>query len=366
MSLCRVCLCLIGITTAGCESTTSIKVSIDAPGLSLQSLEIAVGWDGKTQQTTKLPPGGGVPALPGSVLLVLPDMDKLVDVEVQAVDDGGLTLTRSSSVQSHSHQQTSLALTLSQPMPDFAFAQDLSQPDDLAGADFAGLDLSSNADLSSNDLQPSPDLGPHNPLVQLGTMTTGGSTLTVTLPKASRAGTLLVFAGAWNYGNNPTPPASWGWWQGDSLYNNASLFYLTNNPGGITSVSATLPKPSPSPSPVASVGLVAELDTFTATDVGVWCWDSNQASSFPCTTTTTTTHDGELALEVVSETLSPSGTCTFSPSANITTLADNGASTTPLHLQFGYQLSLQNGMPASATMSSSKTGTWAGVVVTFH
>jgi hypothetical protein len=364
MFFCRACLCLIGVTTAGCDQTTSIKVDIDAPGLTLQSLELAVGWDGKTQHTTSLPPDGGAPKLPGSVLLVLPDMDKLVDVEVQGLAQSGLTLMKSLAVWSHPHEQASLSVTLTQPMIDLATAEDLSQANDLAGAD---LKLPANADLaSSSDLLSPPDLAPHNPLVQMSPIATGGSTLTATLPKASRAGTLLVFAAGFNYGNNPTAPAGWGWTQGDSLYNNASLFSLVNNPGGITSVTLTLPKPAPSPSPVAGVGVLAEFDTFTAADATNWCWDSNQVSSFPCTTTTTTMFDKELALDVVTEIFSPAGSCTLTPSANITTLADNGAAASALHLQFGYQLALPNGMPASATLSSSKSGNWAGVIVTFH
>jgi hypothetical protein len=369
MFLCRcACLFVLGIAAAGCgDTTTSVKVNIDAPGLTVSSLEIAFGWDGKTERVASLPPMGGSPNLPGSVILVLPDMDKLIEVEVQAVDNTGGMLMQGSSIQSHSHQEVSLSITLAQPVIDLALSQDLSQPQDLAGVDLTPPDLA-NADFASTDLRTPPDLGPHNPLVQMGPIATGGATVTATLSKPSRSGTLLVFATAFNYAVNPGAPSNWTGWQADSLYNNVTIVYLpiNFNGGGITSVSMTQPKPAPSPSPVVSIGQLAEFDTFTTADADNWCWNSNGVTAFPCTTTTATTHDQELGVNVASEILTSSGSCTFSPSGGFMTIGDNGATVSNLHFQFGYAIGLPNGMPASETVTSSTSGYWAGVVVSFH
>src|SRR5678810_702085 len=147
MALCRACVCLaLGIATAGCNSVTAVRLDIAAPGVEVVALHLDVAWDGTSRVTTGLPKEGGAPKLPGSVLVVLPDMDKQVDITLTAIDSTGSELRQTSSVTVHTHKEAADRMMLPTPAEaDLAGAADLSQPivqPDLSGDDLAGLDFS--------------------------------------------------------------------------------------------------------------------------------------------------------------------------------------------------------------------------------
>jgi len=362
----RVCCALLGLAmAAGCDGGgggggTTLKLDVSASGLSIAALELAVSIEGRPPRTTTLPPGGGAPKLPGAVVLVLPDEDLRIVLALDATDDAGVHHTQTASTTSRAHQQITLTMALApDAVVDLATPPpppDLTTPvvADLAGADLAGVDLARVADLSP----PPADLAPRDPLVQKGAIATGGNSVTATLPSPSRQGTLLVLSLGFDKGANPSGPNGWTWWIGNSTGNSASLFYLANNPGGVTSASAMLAGAS------ASVGQLTEWDTVTVEDKGVWCWNSNQVSSLTCTTNPTTAAI-PLALSVTGNYLNSAGTVTFTPGAGFTTLDSNGAVSTRLHYHLGYALGLPSATPVTDTVGGG-TGTWAGVLVSFR
>jgi hypothetical protein len=344
---------------AGCGGNTSIKLELSAPGLTITSLRLDIGWSGKTMHTGFLPPDGSVPKLPGSVLLVLPEIDALVELTVSGTDDQGALLVKTASVQVRPGSITSAAITLEPPLaPDLAVT-DLAGPIDLAAEtnDLAGVAL----DLSTiPDLRAPADLAPHDPLVQAGAVATGNATLTATLPGASRAGTLLILAVGFDKDANPNGPNGWLRWVGYSTANSGAIFYLIDNPGGITSAEANVP------GAMNSVGQLSEWDTFTVRDVGGWCWNSNQVTSVTCTTSMNTMFDGDLVVAAYSQRLSTAAVTTLAAGNGFVTLGENNASVAQMHFLFTYGLGRPLGVPISETPTSGSAGTWGGAIVAFH
>ena len=135
---------------------------------------------------------------------------------------------------SRAHQEVVLPMLLaegsSSPTAGWDLAtRDLAANDQALAEDLAAADLAAQP-----DLLPPPDLAPVNPLVQLGAVATGTSTLTMSLPAASRAGTLLVLTMTFDKNADPAVPVGWVRWSAYNTTNNAELFYLVDNPGAIT------------------------------------------------------------------------------------------------------------------------------------
>jgi hypothetical protein len=360
----RAALFCLAVASAGCsDARTSVELLMSAPGLSLTSLNLIVAWGGQTRVTTSLPTGGGRPQLPASVLLLLPDASASVDVTLEGNDETFGALRTESSVMTRPHHQVKLPMVLAaSPAPDLATADrpaiDLASPEDLSSA----RDMA----VAMDDLSTPPDLKP-NPLVQLGAITTGTSTLSASLPGPSRAGTLLVFTMAFDKNADPNGPAGWARYSSFSAQNDAEIWYLANNAGGIVSASATLA------GAINSVGQMSEWSVGANFDVAAYCNSSPMPSPSPCDTATTTGmhngvdvgHTGELALSCFSEYLGSAGTDTIMPSSGWTVVGDNGTSSTKLHYQFSYQLGPTMGMPLREGPSSATSGSWAGAIIAF-
>jgi hypothetical protein len=365
MSWRRAALLFVGVAAASCsDARTSVELEMSAPGLTLSSLDLIVGWGGQTRITSPLPTSGGQPKLPATVLLLLPDTATTVEVTLDANDETFGAVHAESSVTTRPHHQVKLPMVLTAspaPASDLA-APDLAAPEDLSTAPPADMAM------SMDDLTPPPDLKP-NPLVQLGAISTGGSTLSATLPGPSRAGTLLLFTMAFDKNADPNGPAGWARYSSFSGANDAEIWYLANNTGGIINASATLAGAT------SSVGQMSEWSVGQTFDVGAYCNVTTPTPSpSPCDTNTSTGmhngvdvgHAGELSFTYFSILLGSAGPVTITPGSGWTVVGDNGATSTKLHYQFSYQLAPPTGMPLSEGPSSSVTGSWAGALVSFY
>jgi hypothetical protein len=77
------------IVCAGCQSGTSILLSIEAPGVQLASLGANVALQGTSiARALTIPAGGGAPALPATISLILPNVDTIATITItgRAVD----------------------------------------------------------------------------------------------------------------------------------------------------------------------------------------------------------------------------------------------------------------------------------------
>lgn len=260
----------------------------------------------------------------------------------------------------------------------------MASPADLAApaADLAGADLATPTDLMHPaDLHELPDLRT-TPVVQIGAVTTGTSTLTASLPHASRAGTTLILSVVFDGGGNgciahdlgggceSTGPTAGGTWYRDSGYSptiDGELWYLTNNPGGITTVSTTFAVAQ------HSVGQLSEW-SFGAEDTIGWCWSSASSATLSCPTTaqstnpgTTTLHDKDVGLAVVGQLLGSAQTVTMSTSTSgWSNLGNNDSSSTTLHYAFNWIESVPLGSTFTDGETSNASGQWGGAIVMFQ
>jgi hypothetical protein len=347
---------------AGCDGRTSLRVGVSAPGLSLQSLSLAVGWSGQARLATPLPPAGGAPTLPGSVLVLLPDTPLSVDVTLTGNDEGLGAIVGHATVMSRPHEEVDVPMVLSaspQPGADMSVPADLS----VAGSDLAVSDLAAPADLAVP-----PDLRP-NPQLQLGALTTGTGTLTASLPGPSRAGTLVLFTFAFDHNGDPALPSGWSRYSGFSTTNDAEIFYYANNPGGLTNITVMLTGAA------NSVGQMSEWQVGTGFDVGAWCQDSvDQPSPSPtCDTSsgamhngTNVMHAGDVAFSCFSLLLGSAGPVTITPSSGWAVVGDNGTASTRLHYQFSIQGNPPTGLPMSELPAAGSAGRWAGAFVSLY
>ncbi len=122
-------LAALAFAAAGCgEAATGILLSIDAPGFSVQSLNLQVSLDGGAAKNFPLP---SPPKLPGTVLIALPDVAAQVTLTVTAELASGAPLTKTRTVASQPHQQVDVALVLGAP-DDGGVVVDLAPQDLLA------------------------------------------------------------------------------------------------------------------------------------------------------------------------------------------------------------------------------------------
>src|SRR5690349_4217383 len=99
------------LCAAGCaEDPTSVLVEVSArPGLTVASLSAQVTLGTGQTMSLALPPGGGAPAIPGQVVIVLSsDAATSVSVSLSGLDGAGCALAATGSVQSKPHDQVPL------------------------------------------------------------------------------------------------------------------------------------------------------------------------------------------------------------------------------------------------------------------
>lgn len=149
MADCARALCLAIL--AGCSPATSVLVTIQAaPGVQLGSgLAVDATVDGATHSAEIPPPV----ALPGTLLVALPDEATLVAVAARATDPAGKMLLGQGSIESAAGAQVELTLTLGGALlPDLGvdLRADASGPRDLAGADLT-IDLCENGQHDPNE-----------------------------------------------------------------------------------------------------------------------------------------------------------------------------------------------------------------------
>ncbi len=371
--------CAVVASLSGCgNGPTLVRVEINAPGLSVASLVMTVDWSGHSPVSMTIPETGGAPTLPGSVLVELPDESTEISIGLAAIASvqsgtGGdaQTLSMSTVVQSRAHHEVDILMVLGSSLdggvPDLAMhdmaSHDLAVPDlashDLATHDMAVHDMASHDLAHPVDLLPPRDLAFEVPLVQLGPVTDGNSTLTAALNKASGVGTLLVFTMTFDKNADPVGPSGWTRFSGYSTSNDAELWYLANNPGGITTATATLAGAD------VSVGQLSEWKSVTTLDQGAWCWQSAATTSLTCTTQPTT-HAAELGLSCFSQLLPSPTPAPIAPGSAWTVLGDDSNKSRKLHYQFSYRVPLPDAMPLFETATSPLAGPWASVVTTFY
>ncbi|MDB4971235.1 MAG: hypothetical protein JWN44_6924 [Myxococcales bacterium] len=144
---------IVTLLLAGCSSTTtSVVVSIDAPGLTISQLTVDVALDGGTVRRRDFAVTGGRVELPGRLVLLLPDVAAEVTVAAHASDSFGSAWEASATTNAVPHHQTSLALHLGGGVTG---GEDMADPADLAGGDLAGADLPPGADLPGSVDTPS-------------------------------------------------------------------------------------------------------------------------------------------------------------------------------------------------------------------
>ena len=228
---------------------------------------------------------------------------------------------------------------------------------DLAGADLASFDLgvtsSGPADLAR------PDDATTIPLVQLGHVTGGNATLTAALTSPSRAGTLIVFTFAYDGAGHAADIAGWTRWSGNSTANDAEVWFMANNPGGMTTASVTFSGAT------TSIGQLSEWQSVTIADQATWCWDNGSVNFRNCTTSPTQ-YDRNLGISCFSELVASAASVNLTPGSGWLNLGNNDSAVVKLHYTFDFALALPDGVAASETKSSNLPGSWAGALVTFH
>jgi sugar lactone lactonase YvrE len=112
--LMRAALVSLALVAFGCTpAPTTLLCNVAAQGgVTITALEVVVTLGTGAQITRPLPPGGGAPQLPGSVMVILPDMATTVDVGFSAVDSQGAPYSASAMTVSQPHEQVVLSFTL--------------------------------------------------------------------------------------------------------------------------------------------------------------------------------------------------------------------------------------------------------------
>jgi hypothetical protein len=236
-----------------------------------------------------------------------------------------------------------------------------------AGKDLAGgSDLADASDLARGpDVRLSADLASPDPLRQLGPLTNGTNAVSPTLLTASRAGTLLVFSVVFDRAARPSLPIEWrsaGYgYSSDPVV--AGLWYQPDNPGGVTTATASLVGAT------VSVAQLSEWDTASTWDAANYCYTS-LATSLTCSTASgpypQTSHPQEFALGCFGEVLSTARAVTTSPSNGFKVLGQNDSAVSKLHYSFSYWPNVPINSQIIETVSSTVTGGWAGDVCSFY
>jgi hypothetical protein len=208
-------------------------------------------------------------------------------------------------------------------------------------------------------------------LVQTGTVGrvtgSGGVNVTLTLPSASTAGTLLV-ATVVSGGDTSSISGPVGWTRAveggnDPYLYEADIYYYVNNPGGITTA-----KFSDGGDSSFIEGQITEwsgMATATPVNVTKGAGTSSSASSFTVTPTSSTADTDELGIAVFEEHLSSAATNTFTPGGSWSNLGSTGATSTTDHYVGASWLPINVSVTATASESATQSGKWVGAVATF-
>ena len=205
-------------------------------------------------------------------------------------------------------------------------------------------------------------------LVQTGAVITAATrTVTLTLPAASTAGNLLIatFSG-WGDSSSSSGPGGWSLAieTSGSQTRRTSIWYYTNNPGGITSAQFTL-----GASTTWIAGQMSEwsgMDTLAPLDVSN---RNNQASGTTFTNSggATTSYNNELAVAVYQEDLSSASTATFTPGSGWTNFGNTGATSATNLYTSDYKQPIASATTPSETQTSTVSASvgWLGAIATF-
>jgi hypothetical protein len=249
---------------------------------------------------------------------------------------------------------------------------DLAQSDlTQSASDLAQADLTQSAsDLAQADLTATNDMTlPPVVLVQAGPAVaeTGAPALTAPLTTSSTPGTLLFASvGTYNVPTGSATTAPSGWvplvsYQ-TSTFDTVYTFYYPNNPGGITSAVFT------------NAGVITTSSHLHA-EISEWSGvagvvdQTNVGGSATNTTLFSIASTGipsaRLGLAVFAQSHTITNVATFSSSTGWNNVANDGASPKQLNLITDYMLLDARTAPISDSETSSLSGAWAAVLVTF-
>jgi hypothetical protein len=208
-------------------------------------------------------------------------------------------------------------------------------------------------------------------LVQTGTVGrvtgAGGVNVTLTLPSASTAGTLLIATVVAGGDTSPiTGPA--GWTRAieggnDPYLYEADIYYYVNNPGGITTA-----KFSDSNDSSFIEGQITEwsgMANATPVNVTKGSGTSSSVSSFTVTPTSSTADTDELGIAVFEEHLASANTNSFTPGGSWSNLGSTAATSTTDHYVGATWHPINVSVTATASESAGQSGAWVGAVATF-
>jgi hypothetical protein len=198
--------------------------------------------------------------------------------------------------------------------------------------------------------------------MQLGAVAkTTTASVTLTVPAASTAGTLLVATLVSNdkTGSFTVPT---GWTSAVHLTQTnaeAEVLYYANNPGGITSVTFT------NAGGTSTAGQLSEWrGVLASSPIDKTGTKSATLANSVAPSAGTTTTAGELAVTSTAQYIALASTATYTPGTGWTNLGNSGATSS----SYQYTADYRTGVPAgsvSETISSSATGTLSAVIATF-
>jgi hypothetical protein len=229
---------------------------------------------------------------------------------------------------------------------------------DLAAGDLAIGDLA-GADLQSLDLAGSDLALPVAQLIATGNICQGAGNCAVSLGTASAPGDLLVLTFA--VGGNATPTNIGAPWMQAALLpasaESVGIWYYPNNPGGISSITVNTGTTN------AVRGQMTEWRGVTMLDRGA---TASAASTTALTVATSAPPAASLGVTATAEKLSLSNPVTFTIGSGWMSLGDDGASSAGLHTTASYFLAPPSGAALSNTVSTNRSGDWAGAIATFR
>lgn len=194
--------------------------------------------------------------------------------------------------------------------------------------------------------------------VQNSGLTNGGSgSITLTLPKASTGGNMLVVTLLGQATVTFTGPSGWNWAVASTGSDaKESVFYYPDCPSGITSATFTYTNSTFSRGAISEWTGVTQLDTSGSATGG-------SGSSLTVSSGSTTGSD-DLAITEVTEWFTSPTTATLTPDSNWTNMTNNNASSVSGHVASDYQFGMSGTVSENET--SNKSGaSWVGVIVAF-
>jgi hypothetical protein len=204
--------------------------------------------------------------------------------------------------------------------------------------------------------------------VQTGSVvSTNGQTLTLTLPSASTAGTLLIATFSADGGDRGSTPAGWtkAAVGGDTFVGNqAALYYYVNNPGGISSQAFTFPGSGWMAGQLtewSGMAAASALDVATPSST----YTTSTTATYTVTSPSATADTDDLAVSVWQEYQATAGTDPFTPGSGWTNLGNTGAVSKHDHYTADYGTGIAAGATVAETQTATTAGTWEAAIVTF-